>query len=634
MRPIASRFLVAVGCGLALVLFGWTAFAQPQGEKQPFGGKKPGPPAADLPEGLRYVPTDAVAFVHVRVGDFLKGEPGGALLKKLGQDKDAVQVVARIEQTLGVKLTEIESATLLLLNLPLLPEGPAPGPGGPWLVKPGNNWGFQPPFKLDEKDLPKVLEDMNVKPLPAKPREAPPEKESPVAFQDPPLGQPLAGGDALESGGTLLILTATGPLDRKAILKALAAGGGGRQAGPDLSNVSALFLSDRSVLIGSPAGLMVYVEQAGRREAGFRKGGPLQDALAQGAAPHLLVAGAHLPVAARKRLLITAVREGRLGPLAPLLPLLQAPAGLTLDVGQEVDLTLRLYEPTERGAALALEAVKSLRTLTELALEDGPAAPFKLDADLVKPLRKALARAVIEQQGTTVQARLRAEADPALLALGVAEAVARVRRAHDRTASVNNLKQIGLGLLNYHDTYKGFPPAGIGNFQAGGKPLLSWRVAILPFIEQGPLYNEFDLKLPWDHPHNKKLIPRMPQIYAVPGAPAKEPGLTHYRVFVGPGTLFEPRPGPVGLTGWRFTDVTDGTSNTFMVVEASEPTIWTKPDDLPYDPKRPLPKLGVFGDGFHALFADGAVRFFPPNVPEETLRADITRNGGEIIPPD
>jgi hypothetical protein len=171
------------------------------------------------------------------------------------------------------------------------------------------------------------------------------------------------------------------------------------------------------------------------------------------------------------------------------------------------------------------------------------------------------------------------------------------------------------------------PPAGMGDPNkplAADKPLLSWRVAILPYIEEGPLYNQFDLTQPWDHPTNKKLIPRMPRIYVVPGTENKD-GMTHYRVLVGPQTMFEPG------KRIRLADTFDGTSNTIMTVEAKEPTIWTRPDDLPFDPKGALPKLGISPDGFLAGFGDGTVRFIRSSTTPDVLRALITRNGGEAF---
>jgi hypothetical protein len=101
--------------------------------------------------------------------------------------------------------------------------------------------------------------------------------------------------------------------------------------------------------------------------------------------------------------------------------------------------------------------------------------------------------------------------------------------------------------------------------------------------------------------------------------------LTFYQGFVGPGTCFE---NPRGI---RLTEIPDGTSNTILVVEAGEPVPWSKPEDLPFDPEKPLPKLGgLFRDGFNALLCDGSVQFIPRPFDEGLLRLAITVNDGKI----
>jgi hypothetical protein len=202
----------------------------------------------------------------------------------------------------------------------------------------------------------------------------------------------------------------------------------------------------------------------------------------------------------------------------------------------------------------------------------------------------------------------------------------------DRKRSENNLKIIGLAMHNYHDAMGALPGATINS--KDGKPLLSWRVAILPYIEEDTLYKEFHLDEAWDSAHNKKLVARMPKAYGLPGDKIKPAGHTYYRVFTGSDAAF---PSPKGLAGAltlgrRLTGFADGTSNTLLVVEAGEAVPWTKPDELAYDAKKPLPKLGgLFREGFHVTVADGSTRFISKKIDEKLLRALITPAGGEVI---
>jgi prepilin-type processing-associated H-X9-DG protein len=208
-------------------------------------------------------------------------------------------------------------------------------------------------------------------------------------------------------------------------------------------------------------------------------------------------------------------------------------------------------------------------------------------------------------------------------------AVQAAREAARRAQCTNNMKQIGLAMHNYHAVNNALPGSAITS--KAGKPLLSWRVAILPFLEQGELYNQFHLDEPWDSPHNKGLIEKMPATYTCPSDKLQEKGLTSYRVFSGPGTAFE------GTKGHGMQEFLDGTSNTIAVVESKDAVPWTKPDDLPFDPK-PNAQLLMPGSnhpgGFNTLFVDGSVRFIKFSINVAVLRALVTRNGGEIIQAD
>jgi hypothetical protein len=220
-------------------------------------------------------------------------------------------------------------------------------------------------------------------------------------------------------------------------------------------------------------------------------------------------------------------------------------------------------------------------------------------------------------------------------------AVERVRDASARVQDSTNLKEIGIAFHNHNDTY-GYCPAATAYRTKDGKPGLSWRVAILPFIEQDNLYKQFHFDEPWDSPHNLKLLPLMPKTYLMPGE-KQEAGLTHYQVFVGPAgsglTPFAPKEqreqqqrwhmGFVGIPapepGPRIpANFQNGTSNTILIATARDPVPWTKPDDLPYDPNKPLPPLGGrFRGGFNVCFADGAPRWIDNRTPETTLRSAI-----------
>src|SRR5262249_36159250 len=153
--------------------------------------------------------------------------------------------------------------------------------------------------------------------------------------------------------------------------------------------------------------------------------------------------------------------------------------------------------------------------------------------------------------------------------------IPRARVAEGWVHSQGSLRQIGLALIQYHDTFHRLPPAVVT--ARDGRPLYSWRVLLLPFLEEKGLYDRFNLEEPWDSPPNRPLADVLPQCYAprLIGAPRFEPGRTHYQVLVGPGTAFE-RP---GLT---FKDFSDGPASTILVVEAGEAVLWSQPVDLTY----------------------------------------------------
>ncbi len=208
-------------------------------------------------------------------------------------------------------------------------------------------------------------------------------------------------------------------------------------------------------------------------------------------------------------------------------------------------------------------------------------------------------------------------------------------RASRRMICSNNLKQIALALHNYHDEYESFPPAYVAD--ETGKPMHSWRVLILPFIEQQHLYDQYNFDEPWDGPSNRQLIEQAPTIYTCPSFPddknksrnVEEP-LTQYFTVSGPHTAFP------GTTAVAFRDILDGTSNALMVVECHTRHIaWTAPIDISPDE---LVQSLIVNDplsshpgGFQVALADGSVRFIADTIEPETLRRLLTIDDGELI---
>jgi hypothetical protein len=176
---------------------------------------------------------------------------------------------------------------------------------------------------------------------------------------------------------------------------------------------------------------------------------------------------------------------------------------------------------------------------------------------------------------------------------------------------------------NYEAEHGRLPPAVV--YGDDGQPLYSWRVLLLPYIEQDALFTQFHLDEPWNSPHNIALVPMMPSMYAPPSHKKSKvpPHHTVVHVFVGKDAAFE---GREGLR--RPADFPKGVSNTLLVVEAGEPVPWTKPEELAYDPDGPLPDLrGLFRDGFRACLADGTLHFVRNETSEATLRWAISRKG-------
>ena len=196
-----------------------------------------------------------------------------------------------------------------------------------------------------------------------------------------------------------------------------------------------------------------------------------------------------------------------------------------------------------------------------------------------------------------------------------------------QTQRSNNIRQLVLAMHNYESAYKSFP--AYANFDEDGEPLLSWRVHILPFIEQNELYKQFKLDEPWNSPHNIELVSQMPEVYADPSrklADLNKAGMTRCVVPFGKGTMFH------GEEGVTFKQIKDGSSNTIGIVTVlpEKAVTWTQPIDWDVDLEDP--KQGIL-DEEHEMtsvaFADGSVHFFGLETLNEQLRALLTKDGSD-----
>jgi hypothetical protein len=288
---------------------------------------------------------------------------------------------------------------------------------------------------------------------------------------------------------------------------------------------------------------------------------------------------------------------------------------------------LTLHAKDAQAAETFVKLLNALPAVAEQLPELGDQRPV-----VKKNFETILSVLPPEQDGARVTIMLPAEKDQLarLLPLFGDVADSAMSTAY-RDQRLMKLRDVGLAMLNYESDHKRYPAAAAIRSK-DGKPLLSWRVAILPYITGGEaLYQQFRLDEPWDSPHNRQLITKMPGLFADPDpklAHLASEGKTTFVVPVAPETIF------FNDEGATVQDVTDGTAKTIMAVEVDplRAVVWTKPEDWEVDVQNPL--SGVQRDDrkdFAALFADGHLEIIPVNVEFQKLRGLLTRAGGELF---
>jgi hypothetical protein len=536
-------------------------------------------PAGAIPADLSMVPADAVGFAHVRLADIWKHEMFAGFRKTW--EKAGPKALAALDAQFVPAPSTINRATLFVT---LDPQRKEPAPFG--------ILAFSAPFN--------------------------PEQVAQVYL--PNARKAAAGGKAVYSDP---------------------------QAG-----VAVHFPDNRHILVGMPGALEAYLSKPPAKD------GPMAAAIKLAASGKAAVGAVNIAA--------LPIPPNALDELPPeVRPLLKAQqVMIALDLGGEAKVELKAVYA---NAAAAADAEKAVRALAEMGRKElgklrkefedrlynpkakGPRPPEDLPEAIgsvfalgaLTQLDELLAdTSLIKRSGTELGLSVAMPRELALfggaggaVAVGLLlPAVQKVREAAGRMESQNNLKQIGLAIHNYHDAMGRFPE---DIKDKTGKPILSWRVAILPYIEQANLYRQFKLDEPWDSPANKRLSQTVIPMFLSPSAgPVASPdgyGMTHYKGVAGPGTMFDPK-GKLTFAG-----VTDGLSNTIMVIETADAIPWAKPGDFQFDPAKPLPKLASPGmaDMFNALLGDGSVRVINTKATsEKTIKAAFTRSGGEVLGPD
>ena len=216
----------------------------------------------------------------------------------------------------------------------------------------------------------------------------------------------------------------------------------------------------------------------------------------------------------------------------------------------------------------------------------------------------------------------------AILVALLLPAVNAAREAARRNQCINHVRQITIAMQMYEEDHGTLPPAYVAD--ENGKPMHSWRVLLLPYLEEQRLYDQYDMDKPWDSPENLAVTQQMPAIYACPSSVAGD-SQTHYMVIVGADTAF---PGSQGIAS---QDIEDGLGTTLLIVESANSVHWSEPIDVDAATTDfQINGSSGSGIGSHhtggavASFADGSTRYLSNESPG-AVQAMSTRAGGEQV---
>ena len=248
------------------------------------------------------------------------------------------------------------------------------------------------------------------------------------------------------------------------------------------------------------------------------------------------------------------------------------------------------------------------------------------------PLAKSMGKFFLEQliaqppktQGQNITWNVPVEA---ALKSGSSEVLSAALLQADELSARRQLRALALAIFN-HDSAMKRLPSPLSGLDGKAPRKLSWRVDLLPFLDEQELYQQFHLDEAWDSPHNRSLIPHMPNVFRIPQS--KYPAQSGLSTFVLPSNADTMWPADRVLD---FKDIEDGTSNTIMIVEVNDDMAqeWTKPDPFEINMQNPASQLGGhFNDKIFFAMGDGSSNAIPRNKFGD-LKALLTRSGGEVI---
>lgn len=529
--------------------------------------------SGEKPLFTRLVGPQTLMFQHSRVADFLKTPFVEGLLKQIPDVKE--QMSQSFQKELGIAITDIEAVTMYV-DTPLIVGGEISPP--------------RPPYVMIH-----ALKPINVEAVKA----AIGESIKDINFGKYTLMAGSKRGVSFLNDRTMLLFDFMG------------SGSNADNAAKELPMYFAALDSGLQV----PDSLKSAVEMASSNK-------------------HYGVTGFQLPKELRALLQEQLANVPPM--MAPFKPLAQLQSGLIVvdySQGAENDFRMKMQVryPDAGSAKAALNAGRLAVASGKIAIS---AAPNRNDPDM-KPVFDFLLKQIdaIKLETSEIDLVLDYQTNLGNIGPMLTSAIERVRNAADRMISASNMRQLMIAMHNYHNDFTKLPEAMT---MKNGKPMHSWRVMMLPYIEQDNLFKQIKIDEPWDSEHNKKIFEStpMPKTFEHPGKKDGDKKMTYYKVFYSkPGVT--PRAG--FLLGKPTTlgqiTVMDGTSNTAAMIEAGPPVLWYRPDDIEFDSKAQLPNMvSPWKDKkVSVAFFDASIRSFWLGTDEATWKGCITLNGEEVL---